>query len=152
MRTPDSRERRAESAPTPRAFDALARSGSELASLVRGQILHSPRPVFLYYLTQTFDSLTDRFAENPATPARSPAERLCLELMIGHAESADACSPEDAARLRAALIPDEGESPLRWGRPATESTRFDFIALGDRLSACGMSAFFAPFDPEDLAA
>ncbi|WP_227982058.1 hypothetical protein [Nocardia spumae] len=138
--------------PDPRLTESLCAAARELGDQVRAVLLHSPRPVFLFYLAQTFEALeSDRARGRRPVPA-TPAQQLCLQLMLTHAErrapgrdlslirpqSLDRTGADIAADLRA-IIGKSGDT-------------CDFIALGDLLTAGGMAAFFAPFDSTDLVA
>ena len=137
---------------TPRSAQALIDAGETLANDVRTRILHSPRPVFLYYIEQTFTSLLRRLVEGGDPNPDTPAQQLCLHLMISLAQTNGRVVDPDLIRLHRALIAEGGhEALLRAGR-GPGGTAFDFVALGDALSATGISAFFAPFEPDDMVA
>ncbi|WP_157117317.1 hypothetical protein [Nocardia vaccinii] len=136
---------------TPRSAQALIDAGAMLARDVRSRILHSPRPVFLYYIEQAFTSLLRKLGESGHPDPETPAQHLCLHLMVIHAQTHSQATVPDLVRLHRALIADGGhEALLRAGRGTGGA--FDFVALGDALSANGISAFFAPFEPGDMAA
>ena len=136
---------------TPRSAQALIDAGHALAHDVRTRILHSPRPVFLYYIEQTFTGLLRELAESGHPGPETPAQHLCLDLMSAHARTSGQATDPDLTRLHRALIADRGhEDLLRAGRGAGGA--FDFVALGDALTADGISAFFAPFEPDGMVA
>lgn len=136
---------------TPRSRQALIDAGQALAHDVRTRILHSPRPVFLYYIERTFTSLLRKLGESGHPDPETPAQHLCLDLMIAHARTYGQATDPDLVRLHRALIADGGhEAILRAGRGAGGA--FDFVTLGDALTANGISAFFAPFEPDDMVA
>ncbi|WP_280345742.1 hypothetical protein [Nocardia abscessus] len=146
---------------SPRTVEALLDAGHALTCGVRRSTLRGPRPVFLYYLALTFESLSETLASGMRPVPQTPAQQLCLSLMITHAEefhdaraATDSAPPIDFTHVHATLVPDDSHGPLAAvGRsPAGSECWFDFIALGDTLSARGMSAFFAPFESDDLAA
>ncbi|WP_329407714.1 hypothetical protein OG563_36925 [Nocardia vinacea] len=137
---------------TPRIADALLAAGEALAHEVRLEILHSPRPVFLYYIAQTFDTLAAVLTHGQPPYPATPGEQLCLHLTITRAE--EHSRRPDFGPIREALLRDAAHEPLdRIGRTAGKpSAPFDFVALGDALTTNGMGAFFAPFEPDELVA
>lgn len=142
---------------TPHSIETLLAAGESLAEQVRTQIPHSPRPVFLHYIAQTFDALTATLWRGGEPHPSTPAQQLCLHLMIARAENRNrrtAESGHDFARVRAALLPDNTHEQLAAvGRISGKADQwYDFAALGVALTAQGMSAFFAPFEPDDLVA
>lgn len=139
---------------TPRTVDVLVNAGSDLAREVREKMLHSPRPVFLHYVEQTFDTLVRKFSLGLDPRPTTPAQQLCLHLMITHAERAGGTLDPELIRIHRALLPDRAYEELaQIGRvPADSGTRYDFVALADVLTAPGVNAFFAPFDRDDLVA
>ncbi|WP_280257510.1 hypothetical protein [Nocardia wallacei] len=139
---------------TPRTVDVLVDAGSELAGEVRAKMLHSPRPVFLHYVEQTFDTLVRKFSLGLDPRPATPAQQLCLHLMITHAEQGGGETDPDLIRLHRALLPDRAHEELaQIGSVTADSgTRYDFVALADVLTAPGVNAFFAPFDRDDLVA
>ncbi|WP_062996146.1 hypothetical protein [Nocardia mikamii] len=131
---------------------ALCSAARLLGDEVRAVLLHSPRPVFLFYLAQTFDQLeADLSSGRPLGPA-TPAQQLCLHLMLAHAHVR--VPAEDLIRARHRLLRHDTGDILAEVRAVAgkSSGSYDFIALGDVLAAGGMGAFFAPFEPSDLAA
>lgn len=141
----------------PRGIETLLTAGESLAQQVRTQIPHSPRPVFLHYIAQTFDALTATLSRGGEPYPATPAQQLCLHLMIARAENRArraAESDHDFDRVRAALLPDNTHEQLAAvGRICGKADqRYDFAALGVALTAQGMSAFFAPFESDDLVA
>ncbi|WP_280275539.1 hypothetical protein [Nocardia wallacei] len=139
---------------TPRTVDALVTAGGELAREVRGKVLHSPRPVFLHYVEQTFDTLVRTFSLGLDPRPTTPAQQLCLHLMITHAEQTGGTLDPDLIRLHRALLPGRAHEELaQIGRvPADSGTRYDFVALSDVLTGPGVNAFFAPLGRDDLVA
>ncbi|WP_063063161.1 hypothetical protein [Nocardia violaceofusca] len=138
--------------PTARLTAALCRAAQLLGDEVRAVLLHSPRPVFLFYLAQTFDQLeADLPSGRPPGPA-TPAQQLCLHLMLAHVEGQ--VPAEDLVRARRRLLRHDTGDILAEVRAIAGKSggSYDFIALGDVLAAGGMGAFFAPFEPSDLAA
>ena len=138
--------------PSSRVTASLCAAARELGDEVRAVLLHSPRPVFLFYLAQTFDQLGDELAANRRAGTDTPAPHLCLHLMFACAGTDG--RDRDTARLRAALsdgaeIDIAAEIRTVTGR---SGGRRDFIALGDMLAAGGMGAFFAPFESTGLVA
>lgn len=131
---------------------SLCTAAQVLGDEVRAVLLHSPRPVFLFYLAQTFDLLGAQ-VDNGRTPGpETPAQQLCLYLMYARAERDT--HRRDLARIRARLVRDDRADILAEIRTVTgrAGDRHDFIALGDALAAGGMGAFFAPFESTDLVA
>ncbi|MGV9676003.1 hypothetical protein ACWDSJ_12050 [Nocardia sp. NPDC003482] len=138
---------------TPRIAAALHDSGKALADRVRADILHGPRPVFLYYLAQSFDTLTATLARGGVPRPATPAQQLCLHLMLEHTERHRDAVDHDTARVRAALLADGAHEPLAaLVRHPGQPDVYDFVGLGDALSARGMGAFFAPVEPDSLVA
>ena len=135
---------------SPDIADSLHAAGAELADEVRREVLHGPRPVFLYYLAQTFTLLNEELAQGVPPATNTHARQLCLHLMIDRAETG---RPGYRA-VRAALLPDGMDRSLTVLRPVATASgrRFDFTALGAALDPHGMSDFFAPFAPDDLVA
>ncbi|MQY17046.1 hypothetical protein [Nocardia macrotermitis] len=137
---------------TPRSAQALIDAGEALAHDVRTRILHSPRPVFLYYIEQTFSALLRGLREGLEPNPDTPAQHLCLHLMISRTQTHGRMVDPDLIRLHRALIADGGhEALVRAGRGGGGGA-FDFVALGDALSPTGISAFFAPFEADDMVA
>ncbi|WP_067678282.1 hypothetical protein [Nocardia miyunensis] len=137
---------------TPRSAQALIEAGEALAHDVRARILHSPRPVFLYYIEQTFTILLRKLREGEDPNPDTPAQHLCLHLMITRAQTREQTADPDLLRLHRALVADGvHEALMRAGR-APGGAAFDFVALGDALSPTGISAFFAPLEPDDMVA
>jgi hypothetical protein len=139
---------------TPRAVAVLLRAGEELAHEVDGAMRRGPRPVFLYYIAQTFDTLRENLSQGRDPRPRTPAEQLCLHLLIERAERLTGSLDADLIRVHRALLPDHGYQTLAEAGRGTGNPElsYDFIALGDALTPRGMSAFFAPFEPDDLVA
>ncbi len=139
---------------TPRTVEALLAASEALARQVRTRILHCPRPVFLYYIEQTFDELRTKLAQGPDPRPDTPAQQLCLHLMIAHAERSTGSLDADLIRMHRALLADGSHEALaEVGRvEGNPELSYDFVALGDALTPRGMSAFFAPFEPDGLVA
>jgi hypothetical protein len=139
---------------TPRTVELLLRAGQATAERVRGQTLRGPRPVFLYYIAHTFDALADRLARGLDPRPRTPAEQLCLHLMISHAQRSLPAPDGDLIRLHRALLADRAHETLAQlcVRTHTAELGYDFVALGDALTPSGMRTFFAPLDSPDLVA
>lgn len=138
--------------PTPRLTAALCTAAQLLGDEVRAVLLHSPRPVFLFYLAQTFDRLdADLSSGRPPGPA-TPAQQLCLHLMLAHTEGQ--VPARDLARARRRLLRHDTRDILAEVRAVAGKPGggYDFIALGDVLAAGGMGAFFAPFEHSGQAA
>ncbi|PSR69596.1 hypothetical protein C8258_00365 [Nocardia sp. MDA0666] len=138
--------------PTPRLTAALCRAAQLLGDEVRAVLLHSPRPVFLFYLAQTFDQLEAELSSGRPPGPATPAQQLCLHLMLAHVEAQ--VPAEDLVRARRRLLRHDTGDNLAEVRAIAGNSggSYDFIALGDVLAAGGMGAFFAPFEPSDLAA
>ncbi|MEU0538492.1 hypothetical protein [Nocardia sp. NPDC005978] len=138
----------------PRIREALIAAADALADGVRARILHSPRPVFMYYVAQTFDSTRTTLARGLDPYPATPAQQLCLHLMCAYVERYRDAVDYDIARLRAELLSDgQHEVLARLGRGSgNQPETYDFAALGDVLSGSGMSAFFAPLEPDSLVA
>lgn len=138
--------------PSPRITASLCTAARELGDEVRAVLLHSPRPVFLFYLAQTFDQLGAELAANRRAGTDTPARQLCLHLMCSHAQSRT--HDHEAARLRARLLDASDADVTAEIRTVTgrSGDRRDFIALGDMLATGGMGAFFAPFESTGLVA
>ncbi|MGW5516178.1 hypothetical protein [Nocardia africana] len=138
--------------PASRLGAALCTAARLLGDEVRAVLLHSPRPVFLFYLARTFDQLgADLPSGRPPGPA-TPAQQLCLHLMLAHAEGQ--VPAQDLARARHRLLRHDtgdilAEVRAVAGKPGGS---YDFIALGDVLAVGGMGAFFAPFEHSGQAA
>ena len=132
--------------------ESLCTAGRVLGDRVRAVLLHSPRPVFLFYLAQTFDQLGTQFARGLRPDPQTPAEQLCLYLVLTHVERN---TPGiDLSRDRALLTHRAGGVIRTEVRAITGKSgdTYDFIALGDVLAVSGMSVFFAPFASIDLVA
>ncbi|MFF0497420.1 hypothetical protein ACFYU5_13500 [Nocardia aobensis] len=138
--------------PTPRLTAALCRAAQLLGDEVRAVLLHSPRPVFLFYLAQTFDQLEAELSSGRPPGPATPAQQLCLHLMLAHVEAQ--VPAEDLVRARRRLLRHDTGDILAEVRAIAGKYggSYDFIALGDVLAAGGMGAFFAPFEPSGLAA
>ncbi|MDN2499183.1 hypothetical protein FHY52_21240 [Nocardia nova] len=138
--------------PTPRLAAALCTAAHLLGDEVRAVLLHSPRPVFLFYLAQTFDQLADDLSSGRPPGPATPAQQLCLHLMLARAEAQ--VPAHDLARARHRLLRHDTGDILAEVRAVAGKSggSYDFIALGDVLAAGGMGAFFAPFESSDLAA
>ncbi|WP_024804288.1 hypothetical protein [Nocardia sp. BMG51109] len=139
---------------TPRTVRILLGAGDALAEQVRAKLLHSPRPVFLYYIEQTFDTLHQRLSLGLDPHPGTPAEQLCLHLMISYAQQRAGSLDADLIRLHRVLLPGRRHQTLaEVGRIAwSPRLSYDFVALGDALTPGGMNAFFAPVEPDDLVA
>ncbi|MFD6456166.1 hypothetical protein ACFQ9R_22440 [Nocardia sp. NPDC056541] len=137
---------------TPAITAALGAAGAGLADRVRADILHSSRPVFGFYLAQTLDSLTTRLADGTSPRPETPAQQLCLHLMIAHVQQR--CALPGLDRARAALLPDTSHEILAriLGASGNIAATYDFDALGHALAVGGMGAFFAPFDSDEMVA
>ncbi|MBF6170446.1 hypothetical protein [Nocardia blacklockiae] len=137
---------------SPRTAQALIAAGADLAQEVREKVLHSPRPVFLHYVEQTFDNLVRTFTLGLDPRPTTPAQQLCLHLMITRAAASGELA--DLSRLHRALLPDrEHEHLARIGRvPGNHTAAYDFVALADALTGPGVNAFFAPLEQDDLVA
>ncbi len=137
---------------TPRTTALLAEAAESLAERVRTTMTHSPRPVFQYYIAQTFDILRDNLAHDPRP--RTPAQQLCLHLMIEHAERAGSSLDADLIRMHRALLPDSDHEPLlALGRASRRpELPYDFIALSDALTPHGTNEIFDPFESDDMVA
>ncbi|MFE6862220.1 hypothetical protein [Nocardia sp. NPDC057668] len=137
-----------------RIAQALRDSGDRLADQVRARIPHSPRPVFLYYVAQTFDALDAALAARRLPDPITPAQQLCLHLILEQAGKSPADTDGELDRIRAAVLSHgvhEALAPI--GRTGPKSAdAYDFVALGDALNAHGMSAFFAPLESGRLVA
>ncbi|MGW6117907.1 hypothetical protein ACWFRF_02610 [Nocardia sp. NPDC055165] len=143
---------------SPQAASTLLAAGNVLAAQVRSTTLRGPRPVFLYYTELAFTALSATVSTGIMPRPQTPAQQLCLALMIDYAEAvqarrgtADFTPPIDFTRLRAVGIADDSHARLAAiGRnSAKPGSWFDFIALGHALSARGMDAFFAPLERAD---
>ncbi|MEV5647026.1 hypothetical protein AB0L57_02135 [Nocardia sp. NPDC052254] len=136
----------------PLPAESLCTAAGALGDRARAVLLHSPRPVFLFYLAQTFDQLGTQLARGLRPEPATPAEQLCLYLMLTHVERN--CPGIDLSRDRALLTQRAGADLRTEFRAITGKSgdTYDFIALGDVLGAGGMGAFFAPFDSTDLVA
>lgn len=137
---------------TPRSAHILINAGEAMAHEVRTRILHSPRPVFLYYIEQTFTILLHRLREGSDPRPETPAQQLCLHLMITRAQRDGRTVDPDLIRLHRTLLADAGHEALVRAGQGPGRTAFDFVALGDALSPAGISAFFALLEPDDMAA
>ncbi|MGX1811076.1 hypothetical protein ACWIGI_35605 [Nocardia sp. NPDC055321] len=138
----------------PRIREALITAADTLADGVRAKILHSPRPVFMYYVAQTFDATRNTLAQGLEPFPATPAQQLCLHLMCAYVERYRDAVDYDMARMRARLLPEGHHEVLAGlGRGSVKQPEsYDFVALGDALSGSGMSAFFAPLEPDSLVA
>ncbi|MEV0712169.1 hypothetical protein [Nocardia aurea] len=154
MATSKKRDRTAPTAGlSPHTVETLIDAGEMLARRVRHETLHSPRPVFLYYIAQTFDTLTTKLSSGKRPRPTTPAQQLCLHLMIAVLEEREA-GDSVLAQVRSTLMPEgTHESLAAIGRiPPRPDRSFDFVALGDTLYGHGMGAFFAPFESDDMVA
>ncbi len=136
----------------PLPAESLCAAARALGDRVRAVLLHSPRPVFLFYLAQTFDQLDTQLARGIRPEPQTPAEQLCLYLMLTHVEHDHPGT--DLSRNRA-LLTRRADADIRAEVRAItgkSGDAYDFIALGDVLAAGGMGEFFAPFDSTDLVA
>lgn len=137
--------------------DGLGAAAQALGDEVRAVLLHSPRPVFLFYLAQTFDSVGAALASRRRPEPQTPAQQLCLHLIFARAEK-HTPAPElarvrdELARHDSAVILAEVAAVAGIPRTSADTASYDFIALGDVLAAGGMSAFFEPFDSPGLVA
>ncbi|MEV5832700.1 hypothetical protein [Nocardia sp. NPDC052112] len=137
---------------TPRTVAALLGAGEALAQQVRTKILHSPRPVFLYYIEQTFDALRTKLARGLDPHPDTPAEQLCLYLMVAYAARLTGSLDADLIRIHHALLADH-DVLVEFGRVGGHpDPSYNFVALGDALTGHGMSSFFAPFETDGLVA
>ncbi|AHH18931.1 hypothetical protein NONO_c41470 [Nocardia nova SH22a] len=132
--------------------ESLCLAARALGDRVRAVVLHSPRPVFLFYLAQTFDQLGARCARGLRPDPATPAEQLCLYLMLTDVERG--ATGIDLSRERTRLTHGTDADIRAEVRAITGKSgdAYDFIALGDVLAAGGMGAFFAPFDSTDMVA
>lgn len=130
---------------TPHTTAALLDAADGLAGQVRAKLLHSPRPVFLHYLEQSFLTLRGKLELGQAPAPSTPAEQLCLHLMLTEAERRSRSLDTDLIRMHRALLPDHGYEGLADAARSYTGT-VDFIALGDALSPAGMSMFFTSPD------
>ncbi|WP_063042175.1 hypothetical protein [Nocardia pseudovaccinii] len=137
---------------TSRTVEELLGAGEALAQQVRTKIPHSPRPVFLHYIEQTFDALRTKLSRGLDPHPDTPAQQLCLYLMVAYAERRIGSLDADLIRIHHALLADDDAlaEVCRVGGDPGQS--YDFVALGDALTGRGMSAFFAPLEPDDLVA
>ncbi|MEV6337759.1 hypothetical protein AB0M12_23920 [Nocardia vinacea] len=137
---------------TPRTVATLLGAGEALAQQVRTKILHSPRPVFLYYVEQTFDALRMKLSRGLDPRPDTPAQQLCLYLMVAYAERLTGSLDADLIRIQRALLADDDALAEVGHVGGDPGPSYDFVALGDALTGRGMSAFFAPFESDDLVA
>ncbi|WP_216894254.1 hypothetical protein [Nocardia alni] len=139
---------------TSRTTALLAEAADTLAERVRATMTHSPRPVFLYYIAQTFDILRDNLSPGHDPRPRTPAQQLCLHLMIEHAERAGGSLDADLIRAHRTLLPDRDHEPLlALGRASRKpELPYDFVALSDALTPHGTNEIFDPFEPDDMVA
>ena len=126
---------------TPHTIGALLNAAEGLAGQVRAKLLHSPRPVFLHYLEQSFLTLRGKLELGQVPRPGTPAEQLCLHLMLTEAERGHRSLDTDLIRVHHALLPDHDYAELA-DATRTSTGTVDFIALGDTLSPAGMSMFF----------
>ncbi|MEU6562412.1 hypothetical protein [Nocardia nova] len=136
---------------TPHTIAALLNAADGLAGQVRAKLLHSPRPVFLHYLEQSFLALRGRLELGQAPRPGTPAEQLCLHLLLSEAGRSSGSLDADLIRIHRALLPDRDYEELADAARNSTGT-VDFIALGDALSPAGMSMFFTSPDPGNRAA
>ncbi|WP_433635438.1 hypothetical protein [Nocardia sp. CA-120079] len=137
---------------TPRTIQVLLGAAEALAEQVRAKILHSPRPVFLYYIEQTFDALRTKLSRGLDPHPDTPAQQLCLYLMVAYAERLTGSLDADLIRIHRALLADD-DGLVEVGRVGGDpGPSYDFVALGDALTGRGMGAFFAPSESDDLVA
>ena len=130
---------------TPHTVGALLNAADGLTGQVRAKLLHSPRPVFLHYLEQSFLTLRGKLELGQAPHPDTPAEQMCLHLMLTEAERGSRSLDTDLIRIHHALLPDHDYEELADAARTAMGT-VDFIALGDALSPAGMSMFFTAPD------
>ncbi|MBF4997348.1 hypothetical protein IRT45_09275 [Nocardia sp. BSTN01] len=142
----------------PESREVIRTAGAILAEHVRIRILRSPRPVFLYHVTRTFDELNTALAASHLPVPTTPAQRLCLHLTVAFAQHLSGGANDEINSLhalfeRAAAANDEYGPLLEIGRTSPQSGEiFDFVALCGALTSEGMSRFFAPFETGGRAA
>ncbi|GGL13598.1 hypothetical protein [Nocardia jinanensis] len=152
---------------TPRTAGMLLISCQYLAAEVRASILRGTRPVFLYHLARTFDTLADSLSHGERPAPHTPAEQLCLHTAIDYARELACTYGEQHVehlaistydynfpRLFDTLLPDDEHEPLvelaQTG--ADGALPWNFAALGDLLTGNAMSTLFAPFEVGDRVA
>lgn len=143
---------------TPESREMVRTAGAILADQVRIRIMKSPRPVFLYHVARTFDELDVSLAASRVPAPATPAQRLCLHLIVALAQRLSGGDDHEINRLhtrfeRAQSANDE-YGPLReiCRTPPESDEIFDFVALCGALTSEGMSRFFAPFETGGRAA